>query len=77
MWSDSCARPEPRLEQLGRVELEDAVDTRHKALCLVSMSQAKKRAMSTNSYKEKVGRGADLMNQFKTIIKSKGLGDAA
>eukprot|EP01043_Picozoa_sp_COSAG02_P073798 COSAG02_NODE_14503_length_1266_cov_1.042024_1_plen_107_part_00 len=28
------------------------------------------------SYEEKVGREADLMNQFKTIIKSKGLGDA-
>lgn len=33
------------------------------------------KAMSMYSYEEKVGREADLMNQFKTIIKSKGLGD--
>jgi hypothetical protein len=40
------------------------------------LNAEEKRAMSTYSYEEKVGREADLMNQFKTIIKSKGLGDA-
>ena len=33
-----------------------------------------KKAMGQFSYEEKVGREADLMNQFKTIIQSKGLG---
>lgn len=40
------------------------------------LNAEEKRAMSGYSYEEKVGREADLMNQFKTIIKSKGLGDA-
>lgn len=37
------------------------------------LSAEEKRAMAMYSYEEKVGREADLMNQFKTIIKSKGL----
>jgi len=38
------------------------------------LNAEEKKAMGQFSYEEKVGREADLMNQFKTIIQSKGLG---